>query len=128
MIDGGNATVFVKDMDRAVAFYTETLGLPLRFRAGNHWAEVQAGKTLVIGLHPGSPNQPAPGTAGAVQIGLSVDEPIDDVVKELTGRGVHFTGPVINDDDAGSFALFNDPDGNSLYLWQTKAAPVGEKE
>jgi len=43
MIRGGNATIYVTDMDRSVAFYTETLGLRLAFRAGDHWAGIDAG-------------------------------------------------------------------------------------
>ena len=55
MITGGNATVFVSDMDNAVRFYTEVLGLRLTNRFGDHWATVDAGKGLTIGLHPASP-------------------------------------------------------------------------
>lgn len=39
---GSLMTIMVADMDRAVGFYTETLGLALRFRAGNDWAEVNS--------------------------------------------------------------------------------------
>ena len=79
MINGGNATVYVSNMDNAIQFYTKVLGLELTNRFGNHWATVQAGKTLVIGLHPWSAKYPPPGTKGSVQIGLVVsrDEPID---------------------------------------------------
>jgi catechol 2,3-dioxygenase-like lactoylglutathione lyase family enzyme len=38
MIAGGNVTVFVSDMDRAVAFYFNQLGLKLSQRFENHWA------------------------------------------------------------------------------------------
>ena len=120
MIDNGNATLFVSDMDRAVEFYTQTLGLKLRRRFGNHWAEVEAGPDLVIGLHPASEKSPAPpGTTGSVQIGLSVDEPLETVIAKLHERGVT-TGPVIVDDDAGRFASLADPDGNTHYLWENK--------
>jgi catechol 2,3-dioxygenase-like lactoylglutathione lyase family enzyme len=44
MITGGNATVFVSNMDRAVQFYTEVLGLKLTNRFGDNWATVEAGK------------------------------------------------------------------------------------
>src|SRR5215469_833122 len=54
MISGGNVTVFVTNMDRAVRFYTETLGLKLAYRFGDHWASVEAGRGLTIGLHPSS--------------------------------------------------------------------------
>ncbi len=124
MIGNGNATIYVSDFDAAVAFYTKTLGLKLRFRAGNHWAEVEAGKDLVIGLHPASPHAPKPGTVGAVQIGLVVTEPMEDVMKKLTARGVKFVGPMIEDPKPGfRFAFLKDPDGNSIYLWEMKAAP-----
>jgi catechol 2,3-dioxygenase-like lactoylglutathione lyase family enzyme len=117
MITGGNATVFVSDMNNAVAFYTETLGLELRQRFGDHWAEVQAGG-MVIGLHPKSDDAPAPGTSGAISIGLEVAGDIHTVVKQLSAKGVRFRGPVVNDGGAVALAFFGDPDGNDLYLCQ----------
>ena len=50
MITGGNATVFVSNMDNAVRFYTEVLGLRLTNRFGDDWATVDAGKGLTIGF------------------------------------------------------------------------------
>ena len=47
MIHGGHATVYVSNMDSAIRFYTEILGLKLTNRFGNHWATVKAGDTLV---------------------------------------------------------------------------------
>ncbi len=61
MISGGNATVFVSNMDASVRFYTEVLGLKLTNRRfGNSWATVDAGKGLTIGLHPASPKGNSP--------------------------------------------------------------------
>jgi len=45
MITGGNATVYVSDMDRAVSFYVNVLGLKLGQRFGNHWAEIKPERT-----------------------------------------------------------------------------------
>lgn len=118
MITGGNATVFIADMDRAVRFYTEVLELKLAERFGDHWATVDAGKGLTIGLHPASPNYPAPGTNGATMIGLETKEKIEDVVGRLKERGVRTTGEIIRS-EAGNFAHFQDPDGNEMYLWET---------
>ena len=59
MITGGNATVFVKNMDAAVNFYTDVLGLKLTARYGDHWATVNAG-AFTIGLHPESKKNAAP--------------------------------------------------------------------
>src|SRR5205807_10659327 len=49
MITGGYATVYIADMDRAVAFYVDVLGLKLGQRFGNYWAAVRAGDKLPIG-------------------------------------------------------------------------------
>ena len=65
----------VSDMDRAVVFYTEILGLKLTNRFGDHWATVQAGASLTVGLHPASPQYPAPGTKGGMMLGLEINEP-----------------------------------------------------
>ena len=123
MITGGNATVYVSDMDRAVSFYVNVLGLKLKQRFGNHWAEIKVGENLVIGLHPISEKAPAPGTSGAISIGLMIDEPIDQVVQRLGAKGVSFRGPVVRDEKAGiAFASFGDQDGNDLYLCQVTAS------
>ncbi len=119
MINGGNATIFVSDMDKAIHFYTEVLGMKLRMRAENFWAEVQAGDTLVIGLHPASPSAEAPGTPGAIQIGLTVTEPLEEIERQLGNHGVKFSGG-ITEDGPGRFASFKDPDGNILYFWEVR--------
>ena len=121
MINGGNATIFVSDFERALHFYTEVMEFPLRFRAENFWAEVQVGDSLVIGLHPASDNAAAPGTVGAIHIGLNVNEPLAGVIEKLTARGVTFDGPMVEDAGAGKFVNFRDPDGNRLYLWESAA-------
>ena len=119
MILGGNITVMVSNMDAAVHFYTDVLGLKLAQRYGDHWATVDAGRGLTIGLHPASPKYAAPGTKGGMMIGLEVDEPIQQAVDRLREKGVHFVRPVVSDAGAGSFADFEDPDGNALYLWES---------
>ena len=127
MISGGNATVFVSNMDAAIRFYTETLGLTLDERFGDNWATVDAGNGFVIGLHPASPKYPAPGTKGGMMLGLEIDEPIDDVVARLDKLGVAFKGP-IERDQSGNFVHLEDPDGNEIYLWEINAEVVGETE
>jgi catechol 2,3-dioxygenase-like lactoylglutathione lyase family enzyme len=123
MINGGNATVYVSNMDTAIQFYTEVLGLKLTNRFGNHWATVQAGKSLVIGLHPWSAPHPRPGTEGSVQIGLVVsrDEPIGEFVARLRKHGVDVSD-IIESREA-NYVVFTDPDGNSIYVgdWDPEA-------
>jgi catechol 2,3-dioxygenase-like lactoylglutathione lyase family enzyme len=126
MITGGNATVFVSNMDTAVRFYTETLGLRLTNRFGDHWATVDAGKGLTIGLHPASPKFPAPGTKGGMMLGLEIDMPIEEAVDRLTERGVKVGGIVR--DTPGNFAAVEDPDGNPICLWEVNRDTVPEPE
>ena len=114
MFAGGNVTVYVSDMDRAVRFYSETLGLKLAYRFDNHWASVEAGRGLTIGLHPASKQAPA-GRKGSMAIGLELSGSIKDAVKALEAKGVRFQG-VTNEGKAGAFAGFEDPDGNQLYI------------
>jgi catechol 2,3-dioxygenase-like lactoylglutathione lyase family enzyme len=114
IIDGGVATIFVSDMNRAVDFYTNTLGLALQFRAADHWASIDAGKGFSIGLHPaGTDNKP--GIRGGMSLGLSVSMPVDQAVAALKARGVSFRGPV-RQDGPMKLAFFADQDGNDLYL------------
>jgi catechol 2,3-dioxygenase-like lactoylglutathione lyase family enzyme len=111
MISGGNVTVMVRDFDRALRFYTETLGLNLLYLAG---------KSLTIGIHLWSGRGPAPGAASGLSIGFTVDA-IDRAIASLSGRGVTFSGP-IQDNDNVKLAFFADPDGNPLYLCEVKTA------
>ena len=120
VINNGIATIFVADLDRSVAFYTEILGLRLGYQADGHWASVFAGG-FEIGLHPAGRGGPPPGAAGAVTVGLSVDDPIDVVVRTLQARGVPFRGSIV-DDGPVKLAFFADPDGNELYLAEQPAA------
>jgi predicted enzyme related to lactoylglutathione lyase len=126
MISGGNATVFVSNMDAAVRFYSEILGMKLTNRFGDHWATVQAGG-LTIGLHPASDKYPAPGTVGAIMLGLEIDEPIEQAIARLSEKGVRMTGSVVAD-VSGRFVDLTDPDGNRIYLWEMTKWGAPESE
>jgi catechol 2,3-dioxygenase-like lactoylglutathione lyase family enzyme len=120
MFRGGVFTIYVTDMNRSVQFYTETLGMKLLQRHGDHWALVDGGPGLSIGLHPATSEIPA-GRRGSVAIGLYLDMPIGEAVEQLRTAGVTFDGPV-KQDVALSLAFFSDPDGNPLYVAEMKPA------
>ncbi|MGH9813890.1 MAG: VOC family protein, partial [Candidatus Acidiferrales bacterium] len=61
------AIVFVSDMSRAVKFYRDTLGLPLKFKSP-HWTEF-ANDGSTIALHPASAENPA----GTCQLGFPAE-------------------------------------------------------
>jgi catechol 2,3-dioxygenase-like lactoylglutathione lyase family enzyme len=113
-------------MDRAVRFYTEVLGLKLAYRFGDHWASVELGKGLTIGLHPASGEMPA-GRKGSMTIGLELAVSIEEAMRVLEAKGVRFQG-LVNEGKAGKFAGFEDPDGNTLYLAQLNWGHVKEGE
>jgi lactoylglutathione lyase len=77
---------FVEDMDKAVAFYRDMLGLKLRF-ASPDWSEFETGETT-LALHRASDTHPA----GSAQIGFSVED-IDAFFQEKGAQGVVFTRP-----------------------------------
>lgn len=125
MFSSGNVTVPVSDMDRAVRFYSEVLGLKLAYRFGGHWASLELGKGLTIGLHPASSETPR--SKGGMAIGLELSGAIEDAVRVLEGRGVRFQGTV-NEGKSGKFAHFEDPDGNTLYLAELNWRHVNQGE
>ena len=128
MFASGNVTVYVSNMDAAVRFYSEILGLRLAYRFGDHWASVEAGRGLTIGLHPSSEQRaPAPGQRPGMSIGLELEGSIEKAMKILESRGVRFHG-IVNEDKAGKFAHFEDPDGNSLYLAELEWKHVNQGE
>jgi catechol 2,3-dioxygenase-like lactoylglutathione lyase family enzyme len=119
MISGGTATIYVSDMERAVRFYTETLGLKLMYRGGPGYTAIDGGKGLEIGLHTTHPGGPQPGPGGPIQVGLYVDEPIGQVVATLRERGAQVGDPFAGGGPI-TLATLADPDGNPLYLCEMK--------
>ena len=100
------------DMDRAAAFYSEVLGLPLVRRSGDAWAEFDGGPIRVAlhGVHEGE----AVPTGGATAV-FEVDD-LDDAMTFLNGKGVAFDQHIGEVEGFARFASFLDPDGNTLQL------------
>lgn len=107
-----NVTVMVSNMSQAIKFYTETLGLTLKNKYGDHWADIE-GPGISIGLHP---TQREIIRSDNLQIGLNVAN-LEEAIAKLEKKGVQFT---MNKDDQVRIAYFNDPDRNTLYLIQSQ--------
>jgi catechol 2,3-dioxygenase-like lactoylglutathione lyase family enzyme len=127
MFRSGNVTILVTNMDRAVRFYTETLGLKLAYRFGDHWASVECGKGLTIGLHPARESAERGPSKGGPSIGLELEGTMEEAMKTLGSKGVKFEG-IIDEGKAGRFAHFHDPDGNLLYLAELNWGHVNQGE
>ncbi|MDA4125902.1 MAG: VOC family protein [Thaumarchaeota archaeon] len=116
MIKQANVTVMVNSMERAVRFYTDSLGLKLKTRYGDQFAQVEAPGTI-IALHPSNKDGPQPGKSESLSIGFAVDN-LDAAISELKEKGIVFSR--VTDDTQVRLAFFTDPDGNPLYLSQSR--------
>ena len=113
---------WVADMDRAVAFYRDGLGLEVARRHGDEWAELDAG-SIRIGLHGARDDHPTPRGGTAV---FRVDD-LDLAKASLEERGVSFGDHLGEVPGLARYASFADPDGNSMQLieYVTEGASPG---
>jgi predicted enzyme related to lactoylglutathione lyase len=102
------AIKFVSDMDSAVAFYRDTLGLNSTFQSP-FWSEFDTGETK-LALHPASDENPA----GSVQLGLGTDD-LDRFHAEAEAKGLAFTSPP-TDMHGTRIARFRDPEGAEISI------------
>jgi len=95
---------FVTDMDRAVKFYRDTMGLPLKFQSPG-WSELATGETT-LALHPASEKN----GAGKVEMGFNVPD-LTRFYDEMRTQGVKFTMLPKKQDFGGELAQFEDSEG-----------------
>jgi catechol 2,3-dioxygenase-like lactoylglutathione lyase family enzyme/GNAT superfamily N-acetyltransferase len=100
------------DMDRAVAFYRDVLGLELVRRDGGNWALFDAGGRP-FALHGAVEGHPV-GTGGATAVFRVPD--LDAAMRTLEERGVTFSPHVGEVQGYARFSSFTDPDGNTVQL------------
>ena len=116
MITSGSVTMIVSDLSRSVAFYTDTLGLKVKLRYGDNYAEVVT-EGLTVALHPPVKGGTAPGGPPSLSVGFAVPD-LPAAVEELKQKGIAFSR--ITEDGFVKLAFFTDPDGNPLYLAETR--------
>ena len=80
----GNVTVMVSEMNSAIQFYVEKLGLTLKVRYSDQFAQVVA-PGLTIALHPADRQGRRSGRSEGLSIGLRVDN-LERTMKDLEGR------------------------------------------
>jgi glyoxylase I family protein len=117
----------VKDVSRAVAFYTEELGFKLEHQQLPQFAAVSLGPLHILLSGPGaSGSRPMPDgdrqePGGWNRVVLRVAD-LPARIKELEQRGLRFrnemeTGP------GGKQILLLDPDGNPIELFEPAQRP-----
>jgi catechol 2,3-dioxygenase-like lactoylglutathione lyase family enzyme len=105
-------SVRVEQMDEAIQFYRDALGLPLVYVLPNRWAEFRLG-AISLAMYPREPEE---GRGG--DIGLSVDD-IEEEKTRLESKRVAFPHGIESFDlptGNGRVARFRDPSGNRLEL------------
>jgi len=113
--------VFVIDIERAVAFYQEDLGLSLTKR-GSFGAEFLEGGAH-LGVHP-AVHEDAKALVGR-HTGITFRvENLLDFCERLHERGVKFLNEPTQQ-SWGIMAMIADPDGNVIALWED--SPPGER-
>lgn len=128
--EAGYATLIpIRDMDRALKFYTEALGGKLLYRGEgdmkDDWASVKLGNEEFWLITPSAREK------RALSYSAFLVKDIKAVVDELKGRGVKFQrgekmskesrveGPITYE-SFGASAFFKDSEGNLLMVWQNE--------
>ena len=111
--------IFVTDIDRAVAFYETTLGLPLRAR-GSFGAEFFPDGPR-LGIHPAQHPNARQMVGRETGVTLHIADGMLDYCSKLMDAGVKFVQEPTQQ-SWGMMAIIADPDGNRLALWQPPSA------
>ena len=119
----GTVVIPVSDQDRAIAFYTDSLGFEKRtdvpFGNGYRWVEVgPADAPTTIAIVPPPPGKPT----GNVETGIALNtEDVDAVHADLKARGVDVDEEVSRmGDPVPPMFWFRDPDGNTLLVVESR--------
>ena len=122
--------VSIRDMDRAINFYTKKLGGRLLDRAPgemkNMWASVKLGRENFWLVRPPGRQTRKPDLAFFTFLVKDIRQEVAELRKkgirfqkaESMGEGSTVNGPIATD-PFGSSAFFNDTEGNLLMLWQS---------
>jgi predicted enzyme related to lactoylglutathione lyase len=118
-------TVPVSDQQRALEFYTDTLGLETRldlsYGEGQRWIEVAApGATTTISLAP-----PDHGMSAGVDTGIRLRTGDAQASYDaFKSRGVPLAGEIMRWPGTPPMFTFRDQDGNTLYVVEEMAQTV----
>ena len=101
--------LMVKDMDRAILFYKDILGLELQLKS-EYWSELSFG-TSIIGLHAG-------GDEERTRTGLSFQvSEINEAFKEaIIGGATGINEPEVREGEPIVLAIIADPENNEIML------------
>lgn len=111
----GNVIYPVTQMERAIAFYRDTLGLRLKFRDGDGWAAFDAGGTTLALQRVTEAERALP-----IKVSLKVSGDLDEFANRMSAAGAPLSAVCTGVHE--KTALVTDPDGNPITLY----APLQE--
>ena len=113
----------VSNLENALAFYRDTLGLELDFIYEGIWAEFTVEPVALAICGPPWASAPKPDYQGGATVALAVED-VKAAVEELRGKGV----PILEEPvetPVCYMAMIADLDGNRLWLHQRKDGTCG---
>jgi catechol 2,3-dioxygenase-like lactoylglutathione lyase family enzyme len=112
--------IYVRDLDKAAAWYSRVLGLEQEFRLpGNGWCELGTGiDRVAIGLHQAG--HAVQGSGATLTFGV-LD--LDAERRRLEELAVRLDGPTTGIPGVIKMATFRDPDANPLMFCQVLGRP-----
>jgi catechol 2,3-dioxygenase-like lactoylglutathione lyase family enzyme len=118
----GYVVLFVEDFNRALSFYSDKVGFPVRLRAEGYAEFAVEGAKFALLARSRVPamtgdahaGRPAPGAhEGAVTV---LVEDVDRTYRELSGRGVPFLGAPQDRPWGQRTVYFQDPEGHLIEI------------
>jgi predicted enzyme related to lactoylglutathione lyase len=107
--------LYVRDLDRSLAFYRDLLGIPIEPNSHNpEWAEARFVDGVRFALHPWHEGVPEI-SSGSVMIDFEVEN-LDAALTRLREAGVKVGEPLR--EFWGSVCSFTDPDGYRIDLFE----------
>jgi predicted enzyme related to lactoylglutathione lyase len=117
-----SVAIFVTDLESALTFYEEHLGLPLAVRGSFGYQFLE--RPPHIGVHPA--NHPASRAMVGRETGITLQVPnLLEFCSRLGEAGVTFKAEPTQQ-GFGIMAMVADPDGNVIALWEDNVSPPEE--
>ena len=120
----GHIGIKVKNLEKSIAFYTETMGFPEMFRLhrddGRAWLvylRITDDQYLEIFPEAIQDRAPEPENNGINHFCLTVEN-IEEIVRQLEAKGVALYWPLKTGADNNRQAWVQDPDGNRIELME----------
>lgn len=118
----GFVRVFVTDLKKSLAFYTEKLGMEVDYTDEQSWAQFKSGEDVSLAIEACEPDRVESGSklvGRFVGVTLLVDD-LSATYERLVGKSVEFTGKPEVQPWGGTLAHLKDLDGNVLTLMESR--------